>query len=156
MTEALAFIVLFVGMLAGLIFVFQIHTRKLEVKGEARELAWAHALGSCEGDAARTDPGSGAALDDVLEDPEAGNSPELDQDGEQLFDEANQSGELELGESWGVATARAERPAVSVLDFQSQPITGEMRVQCDEKPRGADPVSVLGFLWDLRNTVNFQ
>jgi hypothetical protein len=155
-TEALGFVIVSLVLLGGLIFMFRVYSQKHESKAEARALAWTHALGSCDGDTAKTAHDDGADLHDVLDDSEASDSPELGPDGEQLFDEANQSGELELGESWGVAEVRVERPAVSILGYASQPITSEFRVQCDEKPRGGDAASVLGFLWDLRNTVNFQ
>jgi hypothetical protein len=123
---------------------------------EARAAAWTFALSSCEGGAGTLENDDGGNLDDVLSDPEAGDTPELGADGEELLDEAGGVQELELGESWGVASATATREPATVLRFASSEISSTQRVQCDEKPRGADPLSVLAFLWDLRNTVNLQ
>jgi hypothetical protein len=156
MTEALAVVCLFVLLWCGLMFVFQLYLRKTDARGDARAAVWSHALGSCEGNAATTSAGEGADLGEVLADDAAGADTGIPAEGDSLIDEAGQVDELELGEDWGVATATAERDGVSVLKFSSDKLTSTMRVQCDEKPRGADPLSVLGFLWDLRNTVNFQ
>jgi hypothetical protein len=156
LTEAVAVVTLFVLLWAGLMFVFQLYAAKTATRGDARAAVWTHALGSCQGDAAQTSTDEGADLGEVLADDEAGEDTGIPAEGEPLLDQAGQVGELELGESWGVATASAERDGPRVLSLSADKLTSSMRVQCDEVPRGADPLSVLGFLWDLRNTVNFQ
>jgi hypothetical protein len=154
--EGVAMISLFTLLAAGLGFVFHLYSRKESARIEARAAVWTYALNSCEGNSGSTEADEGANLNDVLSDNEAGETPDLGADGDQLVGEAGNVQELEFGESWGVGSATATRDPVIVPRFVSQEISSTQRVQCDEKPRGADPVSVLGFLWDLRNTVNFQ
>jgi hypothetical protein len=154
--EAVAIVSLFTLLAAGMTFVFHLYSRKEDARIEARAAVWTYALNSCEGSSGSTESEQGADLNEVLSDDEAGDTPDLGNDGDQLVDEASNVQELEFGESWGVGSATATRDPVVVPRFASQEITSTQRMQCDEKPRGADPLSVLGFLWDLKNTVNFQ
>jgi hypothetical protein len=131
--------------------------RKLATRGEARSLAWEHALSSCEGGAASTADAEGTNLDAVVADRESVQGAELTDEGRELADNARDTGDLELGDSWGVAEAsRSSDGWRSYPGFPRESMASRFEVQCDEKPRGADPVAVLSFLWDLRNTVRFD
>jgi hypothetical protein len=131
--------------------------RKLATRGEARALAWEHALSSCEGGSASTADAEGTNLDAVVADRESVEGAALTDEGRELADNARGTGDLELGDSWGVAEAsQSSDPWRSYPPFARERVASTFEVQCDEKPRGADPVSVLSFLWDLRNTVRFD
>jgi hypothetical protein len=114
-------------------------------------------LSSCEGASATTADAEGTNLDAVAADRESVQGAELTDEGRELADNARDTGDLELGDSWGVAEASRSSDAWrSYPGFARPSVASRFQVQCDEKPRGADPVSVLSFLWDLRNTVNFN
>lgn len=157
MTEAVVCVSLFAVLWAGLEFVFQVLHRKESAKAEARSQVWVYALDSCnEG---TTETSEGESLPGVLADQEAAGEVEaLPADSDVLIDNASQIDALEFGESWGVASVTVERPAIVapafVPNLSSAANSTTMRVQCDEQPRGTSPAAVLGFLWDLRDTLN--
>lgn len=157
LVEALIVAPLLVLLWCAVSFASDAFGRKLATRGEARALAWEHALGSCEGGAASTAASEGANLDTVVADRESVEGAALTDEGRELADNARDTGELELGDSWGVAEAsRSSDSSRSYPGFAPESMASHFEVQCDEKPRGADPVSVLSFLWDLRNTVRFD
>jgi hypothetical protein len=157
MLEALVVTSMLVLLWSALLFASRIHAKKLTARGEARAAVWTHALRACEGGAAQRVGSDGANLDAVTTDGEAGADATLNEEGEQLVTEARSSpegGSLEFGESWGIAESSSAQDGESFLSFSIGSIQSRMQVQCDEKPRGADPRSVLEFLWDLRTTAN--
>jgi len=155
--EALIVAPVLVLLWCALAFASDMFARKLFTRSDARAAAWEHALSSCEGGAAQTADSEGANLDAVLADDESVEGAELPEEGRELAEQASDTGDLEFGEDWGVAEASSSSEgARRFLQFRSERVESEFEVQCDEKPRGADPVSVLSFLWDLRNTVRFD
>lgn len=157
LVEALVIAPMLVLLWCAVSFTSDVFGRKLATRGEARAMAWEHALHSCEGGAATTSETEGANLDAVVSDRESIQGAALTDEGRELADNARDTGELELGDSWGVAEASTSSDGWrSYPRFTRERVASRFEVQCDEKPRGADPVSVLSFLWDLRNTVRFD
>ena len=155
LVEAIVIAPVLMMLFAGLLFVAYMYSQKLTTQGEARAAAWTYALGSCSGGGGQTRTTDGANLDAVTTDEEAPPDSQLPEEGRTMASEAAGGGELEFGDSWGVGEASSVRDGRSFLAFSSGSITSSRQVQCDEKPRGADPVAVLSFLWTLHNTFNF-
>lgn len=156
LVEALVVIPTLTLLWAALVFVASVYGKKLATRAEARAAVWTYALNSCEGGSGQRVAGDGASLDQVTADPESVQGAGLSGEAGDFAGEARSQTDLEFGDSWGVAQASSERPGNSLFSFSSGSVSTTLKVQCDEKPRGADPVSVLTFLWDLRNTVNLQ
>jgi hypothetical protein len=166
MTEAAVSIPVFLMLFASLIFLSKLYAMKGSARMEARSAMWAWALNGCQegkytSAAAKTVETDGPSPQSVADDPEyPTGGAELGSEGQDLVEkaEADPKTDLALGSEWGVARAVVNKGAVAApppfQEWAKKDVVVSMEVQCDEKPRGANPGDVLSFIWSLPETLN--
>ncbi len=151
--EALATCFVFIALFFSLVFVGRVYRARGEGSAEVRAAAWSRAVAGCvDGEVSRA-PEGGAEDTVAAMPPDLEAAPRGDRarsaETERVVARAGESEALQMGTETGRATARSETGFEgTALGFPRKTVRVELAVQCDERPRDGDVLTVLGFFWE--------
>lgn len=136
MVESLVAFPFFIIVFAGTIFVGQLYKSKLYTIRKAKEVAWAHAMGNCEGSSLASTSVAHEDLDQGAEATKTQGAPGTDIFTTRLLKKASYKVE-------------AEAKADEVIGGFSQKLKTKTTVMCNEKPENGNLMA--DFLWTYKN-----